>query len=154
VRAAVELRHPAWLTEERLDALAEAGAALVVDDVEHGAGGQPTRAHFGFPGPFEPERFVTAPFGYVRIIGDHADRRIPRDDFSKVRIDRTAETEWWAEALRLLLARVEPVYASVNRHFSGHAPHTLRVLAEKLGHAEALPPPGEEAGAQMKLPGV
>jgi len=152
-RVAVEVRHAAWLHGDRLDELSEHGAALVLSDVELARGTRATRDHFGYPGAFDPAPFVTAPFGYVRIIGDHADPRIPRDDFSQVRIDRARETAWWAEVLKLLLARVEPVFASVNRHFSGHAPSSLRALAGHLGH-DVLASPAESTGAQLKLPGM
>jgi uncharacterized protein YecE (DUF72 family) len=74
---------------------------------------------------------VTGPFAYVRLLGDRAavDALTPTLDHTV--IDRTAQVQEDAEAIRLLRERV-PVLAFVNNHYAGYAPETARQLQEAL----------------------
>jgi hypothetical protein len=75
---------------------------------------------------------VTAPFAYVRLLGD----REAVDNLTKtldhIVIDRGAQVAADAAAIRLLTESL-PVVAFVNNHFAGYAPETVRHLAALLG---------------------
>jgi uncharacterized protein YecE (DUF72 family) len=86
----------------------------------------------------------TTDFHYVRWMG--SDRRIT--DFSHVQLNRTAELERWADALRPLPARGLDVYGYFNNHFAGHSPASARELQRRLGQAAVAP---EELREQTSL---
>lgn len=119
IEAAVEFRHPGWYRDEVAAALAERHVAWVLNDLPH------------LPRAIDRPQFrrVTAPFTYIRLLGDH---RAPVTD-DHVVFDRAADLGAWAAliaALRPTLRRIDVV---VNNHYEGHSPHTIRALAQRLG---------------------
>ena len=75
-------------------------------------------------------------FAYLRLLGDReaVDDLTPTLDHTV--IDRGAEVEMDARAIRILRQRV-PVVAFVNNHYAGYAPETARQL---VALTSAAPP--------------
>jgi uncharacterized protein YecE (DUF72 family) len=122
---AIEFRRAGWLTRPVLDLLREHAVSLALVE-----------------GRWIPRRKMldlaerpTAETIYVRFMGP--DRSIA--DYSRVQVDRTAELEEWAPALRALATRARTVYVYVNNHFEGHSPATVRRLQALLGQAAVEP---------------
>lgn len=123
VPVAVEIRNKAWVSPPLADCLRKYQAAWCLADQEW------------MPSPLGTVRkldIVTAPFSYVRLIGNRAEVEQHTTFFDHVVVDRTAELRDDAEAIRLLRERV-PVLVFVNNHFAGHAPETIRQLHALLG---------------------
>lgn len=113
IRFAAEMRHRSWLRDETYELLREHGVAWTMIDLRYM--------------PIVHE--VTAPFAYVRLLGDH--RLIMQ--MNATQIDRRAELERWAEDLERVAQQVERVYGFVNNHYSGHSPADVRFLRRALG---------------------
>jgi uncharacterized protein YecE (DUF72 family) len=130
VPVAAEIRNPKWLTAELTGCLRPHRAVLVLADQSW------------MPPPLSlvagPERGtsvldpVTAPFAYVRLLGDREDVDRRTKTLDRVVIDRTEQIRGDAEAIRRLAGRV-PVVVFVNNHFSGFAIETVRELRTALG---------------------
>jgi uncharacterized protein YecE (DUF72 family) len=129
VRLAVEVRHGGWSNPRVLGALRlllqEHGAALALSD-----------------GRWMPRELVlelaespTAGFHYLRWMGP--DRSITR--FSRVLVDRSAETRAWARVLRPVALRGVEIYGFFNNHFAGHSPASARDLQSMLGQRPVDP---------------
>lgn len=115
---AVEFRHRAWLRDDVFDLLRECGVAWTSSVAL----------------PFMPEHVeLTAPFAYVRWMGDH--RRIVR--MGETQIDNRSILDRWAERLAAVAEETQRIYGFVNNHFSGHSPTDVRYLQARLG----VPPP-------------
>jgi uncharacterized protein YecE (DUF72 family) len=116
---AIEFRHRSWITKETLALLRAHSVALALSD-----------------GRWIPRKWLlelcarpTASFAYLRWMGP--DRAIT--DFAHVQVDRSAELDEWAPAIRMIQERVRTVYGYANNHFAGHSPATVRMLQERLG---------------------
>ena len=122
---AVEIRNPTWLDVTFASLLRRHGVALVLVDrvgMPHGA---------ALATAFD---VVTAPFTYVRLLGDRARiERITRRWEREV-IDHRPSLERWAALLQQLAARDTPAYVYANNHYAGHAPTTIRRL-QQMFHA-------------------
>ncbi|MCI4327159.1 MAG: DUF72 domain-containing protein [Thermoplasmata archaeon] len=68
---------------------------------------------------------------YLRFIGDHTS--IPEDRLGETRIDRTAETRKWANAVRERLDEVQSALVFFNNHFAGYAPESANAFLGMLG---------------------
>lgn len=86
----------------------------------------------------------TADFHYLRWMGP--DRSI--ETFSRVLVDRSAEVEAWAEALRPLPEEGVDLFGFFNNHFAGHSPDSARTLQRLLGQEPVDP---SEIGEQTTL---
>ena len=135
VLVAVEVRNQTWMAPELADCLRRHGAVWVLPD------------QAWMPSPLSVvERLVvvTGPFGYVRLLGD----RVAVDALTKtldhIVIDRGAEVETDARAIRVLRQRVL-VVAFVNNHYAGYAPETVRQLV-------ALTDAGRSPAGQLSAP--
>lgn len=125
LRFAVEFRAPAWITREVYDLLALHRVALALSD-----------------GRWLPRRWLlslaarpTADFHYVRWMGANRDLT----DFSRIQLDRSAELDHWAAALRPLPSAGVEVFGYFNNHFAGHSPASARQLQALLGQAPVDP---------------
>jgi uncharacterized protein YecE (DUF72 family) len=123
LRFAIEFRERAWIEDEVLDLIAEHRVALALSD-----------------GPWlERQRMLelvrqpTTDFHYVRWMGQ--DRALTR--FTHVQIDRTAELEEWAAALKS--APVDNVFGYFSNQFAGNAPTSIRDMQRMLGVKSADP---------------
>ncbi|UCD63256.1 MAG: DUF72 domain-containing protein [Candidatus Zixiibacteriota bacterium] len=111
-RFAVEMRNRKWLEIDSLMTLLSArGIALCL--VDH---------------PWMPRfNIKTAPFIYIRFLGDH--RKI-ENDFTYVRSDREDDLHWWRQLVVEYLRDNVNCYIYFNNHYSGHAPTTAARLRE------------------------
>ncbi|HYJ79397.1 MAG TPA: DUF72 domain-containing protein [Longimicrobiaceae bacterium] len=138
VRFAVEVRHPRWMRPEvlldLLSLLAAHGVALALTD-----GRWIARDTM-----LELVQRPTAGFHYLRWMGPDPGLT----DYSRVQLDRSAEMDAWAAALREPPAREMDLYGYANNHFAGHSPASARDLQRRLG---IRPVPPGQIGAQISL---
>jgi uncharacterized protein YecE (DUF72 family) len=134
IRVAIEFRHRGWIYDGVLALLSEHNVALALVDSR-----------------FVPRKTMlalaerpTANFAYMRWMGPNRDLV----DYSRIQVDRSRETETWAQVLAPLAARVETVYGYFNNHFAGHSPASARSLQRLAGQAPVEP---EQLGEQMSL---
>ena len=134
LRFAVEFRQSGWITADTHALLSDHGVALALSE-----------------GQWIPRKWVlslverpTATFHYIRWMG--MDREIT--DFSRIQVDREAELEEWAAAIRGAGEAVGEVFAYFNNYFAGHAPASARSLQRLLGLEVVAP---ERVGDQISL---
>ena len=108
-RLAVEIRHRSWHQEPFYEMLSRYQTALVLNDLYY----MPRLVR------------LTSVFTVVRLLGNR--KQIP-DDFSRVRIERGADLQWWAGQIRNFLQRNLEVYVYSNNRYQGHAPATVGTL--------------------------
>jgi uncharacterized protein YecE (DUF72 family) len=126
---AVEFRHRSWLREDIFDFLRDRAVAWTT----------------AVALPYMPEHVeLTAPFAYVRWMGDH--RRITRLD--ETQIDNQADLDRWATRLDEIAQHVQRIYGFANNHYSGHSPNDIRHLQSRLG-IQPLPPNVPEQGVLL-----
>ena len=87
---------------------------------------------------------VTGPFAYIRLLGDREAIDALTKTLDHIVIDRGAEVETDARAIRVLRQRVL-VVAFVNNHYAGYAPETVRQLV-------ALTDAGRSPAGQLSEP--
>ncbi len=125
----VEVRNAKWVAAPLLDLLRRRGVALALT------------AYYTMPGAaqlFRGPDPVTAPFGYIRFLGNHRQMdRLVREareggtrakDWGELIVDRTRETADWVEIGRQLIRRQEGVFAYFNNHFAGYAPGSVELF--------------------------
>jgi len=156
-RFAVEFRDRAWEVERYVACLAQHRVAWAwadttpfepdagSDSPEAGKNGGPQWTPAGMPTP------ETAPFAYVRLLGDLSTkydaggkRRIERYDH--IRWPRDAALAAWAARIAQALRGGMPVYCFAANHFEGCSPLTVERLARELGRPVSFPRP--EAGSE------
>lgn len=124
----LEIRNASWLTAEFAQLLRDHEVALVLSDMVRMPMGDEVEARF------DP---VTAPFSYVRLLGDHREMDRITTTWDREVIDQTPHLLRWADVLGRLLARDVPTFVFVNNHYAGHAPGTLgrlqKLVREALG---------------------
>lgn len=118
-RYAVEFRHPSWRRRRVLDLLQRDHVAWVAADYIH----------------LPPELLITAPFTYLRFIGEHG----RFTDKSREQLDPTERLTHWREQLLPHLARLDAVYGFFNNDFSGHSPATCNRFKQMFGLPTAYP---------------
>ena len=122
-RYAVEVRNDAWVDAELTGLLRRHGAALVLVELPYAA----------FPWRIaERIDVLTADFAYARLIGDRKATGALTRTFDRVVIDRSGRLERWADLIVGVAARATEVFAYANNHYAGHAPATIRELAERV----------------------
>ena len=137
-RWAVEFRDAAWHLPRIAHLLGQHGVAWVWNDLSPLADAD--AAAFGF----FPR---TADFAVVRLMGDPATKYRPDGTrvhhYGKPMWPRAQSLENWAVKIRQTAEEIGDVFISVNNHFDGCAPHTIRELARRLGKDVKLPGPAE-----------
>jgi uncharacterized protein YecE (DUF72 family) len=133
-RVAVEFRHRGWVHDGVMALLAEHNVALALTDARF----IPRKTALSLA-----ER-PTADFAYVRWLGPNRDLV----DHSRIQVDRSRETEVWADAIRGLATRVGAIYGYMGNHFAGHAPASARALQTLIGQQ---PVPPTQLGDQLSL---
>jgi uncharacterized protein YecE (DUF72 family) len=116
---AIELRDTSWHTEGTAKVMADFDVTWVSVDLHD------------VPSLGLAEHDTSKRFGYLRLIGRH-------DGMSKTHIVRPqddARQSWVQHVVAMAERGVQHVYIIVNNHYEGHAPATLRTLAEELGSA-------------------
>jgi uncharacterized protein YecE (DUF72 family) len=134
LRWAVEFRQPGWVRRETYLLLRSHRVAWALSD-----GRWMPRATV-----LKLLRRPTANFACLRWMGPNR----ALTNFSRVQIDRSAELDEWATAMREAELRGVQVFGYVNNHFSGHSPATARELQRRLGQTPTEP---DEIGEQTSL---
>ena len=78
---------------------------------------------------------VTAPFLYLRWLGDRRDI----EKYDRVQVDRTDSFTSWEAALMRTLGDVREVFGYFNNHWAGHSPASANEMKKRLGLATVEP---------------
>ncbi len=113
---AVEVRNKNILTVELADMLRERGVALVLQDQLWMPGYDELEAKF------DP---ITAPWTYIRWLGDRKGIEKLATTWEKTVVDRTAAIDHWVDICSRIQKRGVTIYAYANNHYGGYAPATL-----------------------------
>ena len=112
VRFVTEFRSPSWHDDEVFDLLREFNVAWCINHWQD----------------LPPVVETTTDFAYLRLVGHHREFRY----LGEVQRDRSEDLAMWASTIKELAIRVPHVYVFVNNHYAGHAPVTVKRLAELL----------------------
>lgn len=138
LRVAVELRDDGWfhgeVRTELLEMLGRQGRAFAWSSLTY----------------LDVPAEVTAPWTYLRFIGDHD--TVPSESHGERRVDRGAETLRWVDRLRT--SGLPEAWTFFNNHYEGFAPESLNRFRTALG----LSPvdyrlPGGGLAAHPSVPG-
>jgi uncharacterized protein YecE (DUF72 family) len=113
-RFAIEIRNKYWLDERFADLLRQHGVALALQD----------QSWMPLPGAMKFD-YLTAPFTYVRLLGDRKAIEQQTKVWDTVVVDRTRELHSWVDVCQQIAQRGASTYVYVNNHYSGHAPATV-----------------------------
>ena len=109
----IEVRDKNWYQPAAFDLLRQHNVALVLSDLYY------------MPRISE----ITADFTYIRLLGNR--HRIP-DDFSRVRLNRDKDFDFWSEKINGFLDKNLEVYVYSNNRYQGHAPSTIDSLKKRI----------------------
>jgi uncharacterized protein YecE (DUF72 family) len=118
---AVEIRNKQWLTKEFFDLLRAYKVAFVLIDQSWMP--RPTEVFQ----KFDP---ITAPFTYVRLLGDRKGIEKQTKIWDKVIVDRSRELFEWRDILTKVRTRGTESFVYINNHFAGYAPATANQFLE------------------------
>ena len=114
LRFAIEIRNKNWLTVEFANVLREYKVALTLQDQLWMP--LPDAMHF---------EYFTAPFTYIRLLGDrHGIEKLTKA-WDKVIVNRSKEIQSWVDVCKRAVHRGVTVYIYINNHYSGFAPATV-----------------------------
>lgn len=125
VPVVVEIRNKGWVGEDFAACLRRHDAAWALTDQEW------------MPSPAQVIArldAVTAPFAYVRLLGERAAVERHTKVFDHIVVDQSEQVRANAQTIRQLSARV-PVLVFVNNHYAGYAPETVGHLHQALAEA-------------------
>lgn len=114
---AMEFRHRSWFQPQHADLLREAGVAWTLADTG-------SLLMSAKPLPL----YATAPFTYIRWLGD---RDEPLAPLSSLKKDRSLEEARWVEIIRDL--PVTEVWGYFNNHWAGYSPGSVDAFKPRLG---------------------
>lgn len=128
MRVALEVRNKALWRRPVLDVLRAEKRGLVL--IDH-------------PWMDPPERIaarddlVTAPFSYVRLLGDREAIEKVTTKWGETVVDQSSRIATWADWIAQTLEEGRDVWVAANNHYAGHGPATIeemeRRIREKLG---------------------
>jgi uncharacterized protein YecE (DUF72 family) len=127
-RYAVEIRNRNWLRPELCEVLRSHRTALVLTDLHY----MPHPARVA-----EDLDVATTDFLYGRLIGDRKAIDAVTSAFDRVVLDQSSRLQRWAALMSKLLPGVGAAYLYANNHYAGHAPSTIRELADMIEGATA-----------------
>lgn len=130
---AIEIRNKTFLHEDLFALLRQHDVALALID------------HPYMPRPVEllqSKGILTAPFAYIRWLGDRYAIEKLTKHWNKTIIDRSDSLSQWISPIHTILDKGLPVYGYVNNHYAGHAPADVRRLAAMV----SLPGERKHAG--------
>lgn len=132
----IEIRNSLWVKPALLDILRSRGISLVFIDYY---------TMDPLPRLVRRAEVFTAPFVYIRFLGNHRemdaavkkaqDEGMRRCAFESILCDRTAHMQPWISPIKQLVAQKTPVYVYFNNHYAGYAPGSAE-LFEKLFNTE------------------
>lgn len=111
---ALEIRNKYWLNERFADLLRAQNVALALQD----------QAWMPMPGAMKFD-YVTAPFSYVRLLGDRKEIEAVTRTWDKVVVDRSKQIPVWTDVCQKIMRRGVDTFVYVNNHYSGYAPATV-----------------------------
>jgi uncharacterized protein YecE (DUF72 family) len=123
MRFAVEVRNRSFLGERLFDLLRRHGIALVFLD------------HPWVPAidqMMKRPAARTAPFAYLRWLGDRVEIEKRTTSWDRLILDRTAEMRRWAAAVRTLAGENRAVHGYFNNHYAGYGVGSIRLFREIL----------------------
>lgn len=110
-RYAVEVRHRSWVGSDLPDVLRERRVALTLVDYPR------------MPRLDE----ATAPFGYIRLLGDR--REFP-SGHTHAKKDRDDDLRYWSGVVDRFLSEGREVFLYANNHYQNHSPSTVERFLE------------------------
>lgn len=120
---AVEVRNKPWLKSVLFDLLAEHNAACTL--IDHPWMARPKEL-------FQRDGVVTAPFVYIRWLGDrHGIEKVTKV-WNETVVDRRKDLDEWAPQIEQLIHRPADVFGYINNHYGGYAPADIDYLLERL----------------------
>src|SRR5712692_7266383 len=145
----VEVRNRQWLSEKLYAPLRKYGVALALVD------------QAWMPRPkewFDNGDPITAPFTFIRWIGDRKEIEERTKVWNRTIYDRTEDLREWADVLNPIAGRVKIIYAYANNHYGGYAPDSVE-LFRRLWERESSSKDGKQdaertSGPQRRLPGL
>ena len=125
IRFAVEVRNKHWHAPRLLDALREHGVALTLID----------HPWMLAPSAMAKRELFTAPFTYIRWLGDRKGIERLTKTWGETVIDQRERLDDWVPIIEQAAAKDIEVNGFVNNHYGGHAPDDVDHLRERLGLA-------------------
>jgi uncharacterized protein YecE (DUF72 family) len=132
----VEIRNSKWIGPPLLDVLRSRDISLVFIDY-YTMDPLHKLTHL--------EGIYTAPFVYVRFLGNHqaADSAVKqarkegkrKRDWESLIYDRSAQMKLWIPPLRDLAVKKIPTYVYFNNHYAGYAPGSVELFAKLFNDA-------------------
>lgn len=120
-RYAVELRNRHWVGRDLQNLCARHEVALVWSQQAWMPLAREWMQRTGGP---------SAPFAYIRWLGDHKAIEEITKTWEKTVVDRRAEMQSWVPVVRGLRAAGADVFGFFNNHYSGHAPSAVELFRE------------------------
>ena len=118
----VEVRNKPWLNAELASLLREYKVALALTDTSF------VPRPWEHAKPFDP---ITAPFVYVRWLGDRKGIESITTTWDKLVVDRSSDLRQWADIFRTISPLI-PVYIYANNHYAGNGPLTITLFRQLL----------------------
>jgi len=127
---AVEIRNSRWLHGGLLELLRRHQVSLVFIDYY---------TMDPLPRLAERKEVFTAPFVYIRFLGNHKEmdaavsraraQGIRDSDWGSLLVDRTRQLRQWIPAIRALADRQVPLFIYFNNHYAGYAPGSVELFS-------------------------
>ena len=123
IRFAVEVRNKHWLAPRLMDLLHAHGVALTLID----------HPWMTPPAALAKRDLFTAPFTYIRWLGDRKGIERLTKTWGETVIDQRARLDEWVPIIESAATKEIEVNGFVNNHYGGHAPDDVDHLRERLG---------------------
>ncbi len=137
----IEIRNSRWVRPELLDLLRNHGISLVFIDYY---------TMDPLPRLAKRQEVFTAPFVYIRFLGNHKDmdaavQRARAEgnrgtDWGSLLLDRTEQMRFWIPSIREVAKKQVPIYIYFNNHYAGYAPGSVELFSRLWNEAEAVAP--------------
>lgn len=125
---ALEVRNKTWIAPPLLDMLEHHRVALAL--IDHPWMSRPKQL-------FQTQGIFTAPFTYIRWLGDRKGIEQVTQIWNESVVDRSQDIDAWIPGLKQALEKQLKVYGYVNNHYGGYAPNDVEHIEAAL--TEHLP---------------
>lgn len=130
LKFAMEFRHDSWFQDDFAALLQDFGIAWTLAQQSQ----------------FPTQIYATAPFTYIRWLGNRHEKLEPLNSLKK---ERGAEEQRWEEIISQL--PVEEVWGYFNNHWAGYSPGSASAFKTRFGMPASLPNIAEEKSGQGTL---
>jgi uncharacterized protein YecE (DUF72 family) len=120
---ALEVRNKTWISPPLLEMLAHHEVALAL--IDHPWMSSPKQL-------FKTQGIFTAPFTYIRWLGDRKGIEEVTQVWNESVVDRKSNMDAWIPGLQTALDKTLRVHGYVNNHYGGYAPNDVAHLEEAL----------------------